>query len=240
MIPKIIHQSAPADRSKWNFVWNKCHNSWLENFSDFDHMMWTDDLIDEFVKEKYPQYYSLYQSFPVNICRWDLSRLLILHHFGGIYADMDVLCFENFYDDLLQDHVNIVESSGSHFPSWQETVQNSLMASAVRCNFWIDVVDEIRDIMRNEQYSHELRDDPNFLNGWIVKATTGPIMLTKFLENKHKHMSFKENIYVLPNVDFNPRAVYDVTDELVIQIMPEFEIKSYKTIHLASGSWIRK
>jgi mannosyltransferase OCH1-like enzyme len=240
MIPQIIHQSAPLDRSKWNPVWEKCHPSWVENFPKFDHMMWTDEKIDQFIREHYSDYYELYQSFPVNICRWDLSRLLILHHFGGIYADMDVMCFENFYDDLLQDHVNIVESAGSHFPSWQETVQNSLMASPAKCEFWLAVADEIKDIMRNKQYRDELHADPNFLNGWIVKAITGPIMLTKFLENNHKHMSYKDNVYLLPNVDFNPRCVYDVNDELVIQIMPEFDVKSYKTIHVASGSWIRK
>ena len=45
MIPKIIHQTAPADKSKWHPIWEICQNSWKENFPspEYSYKFWNDD-----------------------------------------------------------------------------------------------------------------------------------------------------------------------------------------------------
>lgn len=45
-------------------------------------MFWTHKLIDEFLKNEYPDFYNIYKS-----C-YDIQRYLILYNFGGIYLDM--------------------------------------------------------------------------------------------------------------------------------------------------------
>jgi len=41
------------------------------------------------IAQHYPHLLSLYDSYPDNIQRADVSRVAILHHYGGIYSDID-------------------------------------------------------------------------------------------------------------------------------------------------------
>ena len=43
-----------------------------------------------FVKENYPDLYDIYKIF-TKVKKSDLSRLLILHHYGGMYVDCDTI-----------------------------------------------------------------------------------------------------------------------------------------------------
>ena len=58
-----------------------------------------------------------------HIMRIDFAKIAILHHYGGMYVDMDFLCRENFHEDL----VKPVVLSGSHHGT--EDVQNDLIAA---------------------------------------------------------------------------------------------------------------
>ena len=42
-IPHIIHQTAPADKSKWKQDWYICQESWKKNFPDWEYKLWTDE-----------------------------------------------------------------------------------------------------------------------------------------------------------------------------------------------------
>ena len=99
-IPKIIHQSAPADKSKWPEIWAKCQKKWKELFPapKYEYKMWTDEDLDALMKNDFPEYYDMYKGYDQNIKRFDIARYFILHKYGGIYADMDYICFKNFYD----------------------------------------------------------------------------------------------------------------------------------------------
>jgi hypothetical protein len=35
-IPKTIHHIAPADKSCWHSIWEKCYPTWRDHFSDFE------------------------------------------------------------------------------------------------------------------------------------------------------------------------------------------------------------
>ena len=135
-IPKIIHQLAPADRSKWSPVWTICSESWKNSFpSDFQHIIWNDEDAEDIVKRYYPQFLSAYKEFPFHIIRIDFVRWCMLHKFGGIYADMDMYCYKNFYSELTND-CYIIESDMEG-----ETVQNSLMASTPKHPFWYECME---------------------------------------------------------------------------------------------------
>ena len=48
-IPKIIHQLAPADKSKWHPVWTICSESWKNVYpSNFQHIIWSDENADDY------------------------------------------------------------------------------------------------------------------------------------------------------------------------------------------------
>ena len=50
MIPKIIHQTAYANKDEWHPIWKHCQQSTLKHFKDFEYKFWDDDSLDNFVK----------------------------------------------------------------------------------------------------------------------------------------------------------------------------------------------
>ena len=181
IIPKIIHQTAPKDKTKWYPIWNKCHQTWLNLFPkpEYKHIMWHDEDLDTFVKNEFPFFYNnTYKLYNKNIKKIDSARYLILYKYGGIYADMDYMCIKNFYDILPQDKISISESPYKE----NEELQNALMISPSNNSFWLDVI----KLAEQRKYSYD------------ILYSTGPQLLSAvYLQNKNK-------INVLPSQLFNP------------------------------------
>jgi len=66
--------------------------SWRTMNSRFTHPIWTDAHISQLLQAHYPRLSRLYRSYPHLIQRADVGRYAILHHYGGLYADMDSRC----------------------------------------------------------------------------------------------------------------------------------------------------
>ena len=182
-VPRIIHQTAPRDKSRWHAVWKECQKTWMTHFvqdRQWSYRMWTDEDIDVFMKEEFPWFYERFQAYPKNIQRIDMVRYFILYRYGGIYADMDMRCNKYFMDVVDHSRVSIVESG---YKQW-ETVQNSLMISPPGDPFWMKVIAEA---MLRAQNSN-----PD------VMYTTGPILLSDVYAKQEK------NVDLLPYVTFNP------------------------------------
>lgn len=77
----------------------------------------------------------MYRSYDGYIKRADAARFFLLHHYGGIYADMDYECLNRFHDTLPGGKVSVVQSPWDN----GELYQNSLMASPPGHPFWTDV-----------------------------------------------------------------------------------------------------
>jgi mannosyltransferase OCH1-like enzyme len=54
------------------------------------------------VHDTYPEMWPLYRRYPEQIQRVDAARYMLLHHFGGVYADLDIECLRPF--DTLREH----------------------------------------------------------------------------------------------------------------------------------------
>jgi hypothetical protein len=133
MIPKIIHQIMPSDKNRWHSLWEPCSESWRKQFSGFTFMYWKDDELHTFIEKEYPQFYDTFKSFPFNIMRIDFARYCILHKYGGIYADMDMFCYKNFYE-VLSDYDMFLPQSTT--PGC--LVENSMIATKPNLEFFID------------------------------------------------------------------------------------------------------
>lgn len=217
MIPKIIHQIAPSDKSSWHPIWKKCHESWLNNFSDFEYKLWNDqEDIDIFMKQHYSKYYNLYRSFPFHIMKIDFVRLCILHHFGGIYADMDVFCYQNFYDNLTEDFYLIENLTNEHVDS---TYENSLMIAKKNLSFFEFCMEysKIWFVEWRNQFQKTSDDWRTDQNSNLVNNITGSGMLSGALVNT------KQKVFPLNCKEFNNRAgSYD---------------PSFKTKHIHTSVW---
>jgi len=182
MIPKIIHQTGP-DESKWHPIWKECSESWKNTFPDFQYMYWTDDDLRNLVRDEYPEYLELYDNFSHHIMRIDFARFCILHSYGGIYADLDTYCYQNFYN-LLRRDLYIVQS----WEDWKEKVQNSLMISIPNHQFW-------ERCMMFSSFNYNKLNYYQFSRKDYILECCGPKMISKILDSSVKF---------LPKEIFNP------------------------------------
>lgn len=209
MIPKIIHQTAPDDKSKWHPIWETCQNSWKEAFPhpEYSYQFWNDDDLYNLIKNDFPDYLQLYTDFGKDvILKVDFARYAILYKYGGIYADMDFMCKKNFYNQL-NNNLIIVESS-----AYNEIVQNSLMASPPGDKRWLHVLENCKNY-----YYQFIKDNPNTkITGKYVIDITGPRLLSRALDMK--------TIQMLPKQLFNPYS-------------NSFNSKDIYTKHFGTGKW---
>jgi len=103
MIPKIIHQTWKNNVIPDN--WKDAVNSCKEVNNDFKYILWTDQMMEEFVQKYYPEFLHTYKSYKHNIQRCDAFRYLVLYKYGGVYLDMDTICKKNLSELL---HYDIV------------------------------------------------------------------------------------------------------------------------------------
>jgi len=55
-------------------------------------MLWTDTSSQEFIAEHYPWFLGTFNNYTYPIQRADAIRYFVLHHYGGIYLDLDIGC----------------------------------------------------------------------------------------------------------------------------------------------------
>jgi len=216
MIPKILHQVAPKDRTRWHPMWERCHPTWKNVLTDFEHKLWSDeDEITQFVKDHYPDYYQLFLDFPVHIIRCDFIRFCLLHHFGGVYVDMDMYCYKNFYDELTNP-VMIVEA-----PYGEEFLESSLMVSEPNHQFWIDCMEASKKQFYSDVIKREIKIpfNDNLPTQYIIQSVAGPALICKVW----REWLNKNDIKTLPGVLYNNHGM---------SYHPNF-----RTRHMMTGMW---
>ncbi|KAK9825165.1 hypothetical protein WJX81_000314 [Elliptochloris bilobata] len=162
-IPRIIHQSwktsdLPANYARWSASWREKHPTW-------EYMLWTNEENDQLVHDHYPWFRDTFDALPAPVMKADACRYLYMHHFGGVYADLD---FEALRDlgPLLAEQ-QLVLAAMSDDQSWDQSIPNAWLASARRHPFWLFT---LAQILKAAGRNDTARDD------WI-EATTGPVML---------------------------------------------------------------
>lgn len=221
MIPKIIHHSAPKSKKLWHPVWEICLPTWYKNFpkQEYQHVMWDDSMIDDFIEDKFFKYYHAYTSFPFHIMQLDFSRICFMYEFGGIYADMDYYCFENFFNEL-NGKCFIVES-----PTQREIFQNSLLISEPKQAIWLELLEEILEKYFYYDILNDYRSD--HFNGY-VKTISGPNSIDRLYEYNPEKF---EGVYRLESEKYNP---------IINNFYNTQKMNNVKTFHFLSGLWGRE
>lgn len=168
MIPRILHQTWKDARIPERFQpWQA---SWQRLNPGFEFRLWTDEGIGRFIEARYPEWSSVMQGYRAPISRVDLARYLILHQYGGVYADLDEECLKPF-DPLLEGRTFIIGTEPVTHERDAKAVQRGLknllcptvIASAPGHPFWEHLFEHLRAA------AHE----PDALDA------TGPFLLTR-------------------------------------------------------------
>ena len=117
-----IHFLAPEDKNKWHPLWHQCFESWSKTKHDIS--VWTDEGVDQLLKEDDEEFYNKYLNKLNPIYKFDYVRYIILEKFGGAYVDMDVeLIDESFIDKLSSKKIYLMEGTSGTY------IENSIMIS---------------------------------------------------------------------------------------------------------------
>ena len=176
--PRLIHQSykttvLPPFFAAWR-------QSWVDENPKYEHRFWTDDDNRAFIQSEYPWFLSYYDEYNMPIKRADAMRVFYLYHYGGIYADMDMVCARSF-DSLFDAHpeADVILGAVSNF----EPAGNALMVSRPRAAFWL----------------HAMQALVRRMNCFIAEYDTGPHMISSVVQTQGN-----SNVVVLPSTYFYP------------------------------------
>jgi len=98
MISKIIHQTWFDNNKQLPMIFDKMIQESKKKNYDFEFKLWTDSNIEDFLNKNYKKLYEIYSKNILGVQKSDLARLAILHYYGGIYIDLDILLVKNLSD----------------------------------------------------------------------------------------------------------------------------------------------
>jgi mannosyltransferase OCH1-like enzyme len=221
MIPKIIHQSWKVDKVPAR--WLAYQQSWRKNHPDYEYKFWTDETNREFVAEVFPKFLQLYDKYRHPVSRADLARYLVVCHYGGVYADLDLESLRPL-DDLLVDREFLIALEPySHLDKeimasrgFKRIVCNAFFAAVPRHPFWRHLFPFLMDT----------GNENNALDA------AGPFILTRACDAYPG-----ADVTVLP-----PRVIYPIDHYLqpTRQDTEDAAFGSPYTIHHWAGTWWRE
>jgi mannosyltransferase OCH1-like enzyme len=94
-VPAIIHQTW-RDNNTIPITWQHASNSCRSLHPNYEYRFWTDQEGRRLIEKEFPCLLSTYDSYPYDIQRADVIRLIVLYIYGGIYLDFDIICLKSF------------------------------------------------------------------------------------------------------------------------------------------------
>lgn len=155
MIPPILHQTwknedIPERFRTWTGSWSRHNPGWTR-------MFWTDRTLVEFVGEHYPDFLPTFCRYTKGVLRADAGRYLLLHHFGGVYADIDCECVAPFAPIMAEDRLVLCQEPASHFADQAAfrglpyLLFNGTMASPPGHPFWLHLLSYLPGLHRAKE-----------------------------------------------------------------------------------------
>lgn len=93
LAPKILHQILLREgRNSSLAKYEPARQSCIAAHADWEYMLWTDENATAFVRANYPDVVVHYTNYAQTIQRTNILRYLLLHHYGGVYLDVDIAC----------------------------------------------------------------------------------------------------------------------------------------------------
>ncbi|TPX47391.1 hypothetical protein SeMB42_g03337 [Synchytrium endobioticum] len=161
-IPRIMHRSwktihVPTAMQKWTSTCTRLHPNWT-------HILWTDAMNRELIKQHYPFFLGTFDAFEMSIMRADAARVFYMHRYGGVYMDLDFECLRAL-DPLLHAPAAVLAYLSTDY-KYEHNIPNAWMASSPNHKFWELAA---RFMVFNQHSPAVKRTSPETL--------TGPVMI---------------------------------------------------------------
>jgi len=157
LIPKIIHQTYKDHDIPPR--WRAGQQAVKDLHPDWEYMFWTDTSALSFITSHYPAHLHAFTSYKYPIQRVDALRYFLLHHYGGIYLDLDISPSRPL-DPLLSYPAFACRTKPTG-------ISNDALGSVPQHQFWGHVIDSLDAYNRNWLVSYI-----------TVMYSTGPLFLS--------------------------------------------------------------
>lgn len=180
----------------------RCWLSWQRHHPGWDFRLYADADCRDFVATEFPELLDLYDAFPRPVLRYDLVRYLIVYRRGGVYSDMDMLCYRSI-DPLLGGHRCLLTvefqvtraRQRRHGFAGNRQLGNAIFAAVAGHPFLGRLIERVRQRARMPISSDE-----------DVEDVTGPRMLTReyyaLSDEERADVSVLRQIHLMPPVEF--------------------------------------
>ncbi|WP_268225682.1 glycosyltransferase family 32 protein [Sinomicrobium oceani] len=228
-VPKIIHQTWKSENYPKHFL--PFVKSWIKYHPEWEYRLWTDTMNRDFIKEKYPFFLEVFDSYPFNIQRVDAIRYFILYHYGGLYVDLDSEAFCEVDSYLMgdEDCFLIKESDQqSDLHDMNFIISNAFMACPPKSQFFWEI---ILDLVSYKSHAKDINT--------LVLETTGPFMLTRVYNEYHRKHCVKllDNGIIFP-LSAEEAELVLTTKEISYEIRKKMD--NACAVHYYYGTWWRK
>jgi hypothetical protein len=162
-IPKVIHQTwrtkdvPPVFRREWAESWRRLNPAW-------EYVFWTDEDIFAFIRDRFPEFIPVFESYDQAIKRVDAWRYLLLKEVGGVYADLDSACLQPLDSWCGNGSLILGCQFAGNWNTTDQSVCNALMASSPHHPFWEGVE---RSLAGSQGESVIHATGPAFLTGRV-------------------------------------------------------------------------
>src|SRR2546423_11158032 len=85
-IPRIIHQLWKTEDVPKR--WRAAVDSVKRYHKGWEYRLWTDVLIDDYVRTRHSRFYPVFAGMNRHIMRIDVFRYVLMHDIGGVYCDL--------------------------------------------------------------------------------------------------------------------------------------------------------
>ena len=233
---KLIFQTWKEDPTG---ILKKCADSWKEYNPDWEYVFLNDKELSNIVKKINPGIFYKYENDPIYIKKFDAYRYAYIYEFGGLYADIDIICHRSI-DSLISPNKGILFQEypcGKVFADTGSVYQDDILTNSI---FYFNPKDKFlkRLLYDLENYTDKINKvinlkDPNDYDNLSVIVETGPIFLTKTFK---KYGILNKHVTVEPYSRFefySKEQRKQMTKNGCILVNSE----SYGT-HLNVGSWV--
>ncbi|XP_074660973.1 uncharacterized protein LOC141913367 [Tubulanus polymorphus] len=207
-IPRRIHQTW-TDEHRIPSVYKSTILKWIQHHGDWEYWFWTDALAEQLVKGRFPKYASLYANYSQPINRADAMRYFILHEFGGVYADLDVVALRPL-DPLTEVHTFVIpEENAVHTYALFDLNRiplNALMMSTAGHPFLKTIIEQLPEFKD--------LDDVIWKTGSLMVDSVMTSYQSRF-PTRVNNASLCESVYLASWSQFNP--IYDITAANVVR-----------------------
>lgn len=234
-VPKIIHQLWKNNDIPEHLL--HMQSSVIKHNPDYEYMFWTDTKIASFIQTYYPSLSLFYNSFKYIIQKIDFVRLLILYHFGGVYIDIDSLCFGSV-DDILKYPVSVINTKKHPaFSDFYPFILNNAFISSEKNNHFIKtIINNIIEYKDPNNYYDFCSFNPEYTT---VLRSAGPLCITEsYMRYEYKNLiNLLENKYYYglekpKNCDL--QQIISLANETIKNI------DGCKLLHIHESSWWKK